>query len=1726
MTVILATVMALIIPGQSFGETAAYDGGYQAPICTSGVSPCDVPAALIQSRDNIAGGSEPNQPNTLAASPCSDGILGEYQNTESLESFTVIDPTPPYFQPGDLVDIRAWVYCDPVEFFNDFLLVYVADSPDSPVWGITGIPIICMQPGLSQLFITGVSLPMTTGNVAIRLQFQRLPDPNPCVIKDYVDYDDLVLYVSPDSDNDGLQDVLENTMCTDPDLADSDGDGLCDGNLAVGSTCSAGEDVDADGVIDPTETDPCDPDTDGDGLTDGEEVNTYGTDPLDPDTDADGLNDFAEVNFTPTEFICMAGDSCASVSGCTMQYSSTTGHNYLFCTDNKDWQGARDFCRSFGGDLVYVGDSGENEWVKVQLELVNVSSWLGYLQDPAGAEPGGGWYWSHGNPYGVEDWGPGEPNNSGGNEDCADFHVGYGFQWNDADCNTLYDFVCEDGFILNPFDPDTDGDGMNDGYEYDYSICAGLDPQVAGNTLGDNDLDGLANLGENNFGTDPCDPDTDGDGLFDGTENSYCTDPLDPDTDNDGLCDGDTAVIDGSTVCAAGEDMDLNGNVDMGETDPCNANTDGDSLDDGADCGPLDPNNWISCLTCLDGDTDNSFLGCDAYVTITGPDCDDGNPNVWDACATCADGDGDTYYDQCNDYVTINGPDCDDGNTHIYPDAPELCDGIDNQCPGDAGYGEIDETCPTINVSLFDPATATDVNKDQFFDFTVDVTCGLTADCGDVTVALDPIMTLTTTNAGGNSHDGNMFNLSATTRPVTIKKFSINFNAGAVNAWVYWHPDGYVASDDGQWNLVGTAPITGVPGTFVDIPLDVDIVIQPGQTVGFYITNSGGTEPDAISTNGDISAYSNADLNLADGIGLGFPFAGPGVSNRIWNGAITYETKSLLCMGNQCSQIQSLVESDGWTYSTGASCTAGHDVYLITQGTADAVYNNCVAGGYDLLVDAYWARFSAAFQATYGPFSYAMGRQVSTVSATAHEITAGYSGDITFSTNGGRIVYFADFIANGGDNELMYFAAAGQTSLGTDMHSGGGKLVLGGTFFIYQDDFPDWSSAEGQQIFLNALDWLYKPALLCLGTRCSLVQSLVESNDWSFSTGAGCSPGYDAVLITEGLSDAEYNNCVAGGYDILVDGYWARDSAAFQATYGPSNYSMGRQVSTVSATPHEITAGYSGDVTFSTNGGRITFFPDFMANGGDNELMYYSTTGQISLGTDIHSGGGKLVLGGTFFIFTSDFPDYSSVEGQQIFINALNWLIKKVVTKGLIPTDSGTPFYTTDPNPVTINLLAGQSQQVTWSVNATGDPATYIFFATAEVVAEPSIGSTTDTVAITIVPCDDGDGDGISDHFDNCQTDANPGQEDAGWKTQAGASVVLDDDMDIYTWWPGLEAQEVSSPVHDGNIAFLTNDNDHFANDYIGTVGDVDYIRFWLYLTAADADLLLQVRCIAGGWEHRWGFSSNGFWEGLSWPRKGEDYNLPLAQWFPVLLHLEDDLGCVAGDSIIGLAFSVQAGDTAYFDSVALYADFPEGDACDFTGDFDADGVTDGAEYNYTPNDFTCMAGDSCASVPGCSMTYSDTTGHNYLFCTDTNSWQDARDKCRSYGGDLAVIDDGDENDWVINRLSTHTWIGLNDLDSEDIFVYSHGSPVSFTYWLEPGQPNPANDTEDCVRYYNFPPYSWADSGCTMLMNYVCEDGLQRRLGRGRPQRRRGGVHLQFPSQRTRHRRRRAFRRR
>ncbi len=95
---------------------------------------------------------------------------------------------------------------------------------------------------------------------------------------------------------------------------------------------------------------------------------------------------------------------------------------------------------------------------------------------------------------------------------------------------------------------DTDGDGLDDYYEFLQLGTSLTEPDTDENGISDAeedfDGDGLNNAQEYLYGTLPWESDTDEDGLSDGDEVLvYGTDPLKPDTDGDGLIDGDEPAM-------------------------------------------------------------------------------------------------------------------------------------------------------------------------------------------------------------------------------------------------------------------------------------------------------------------------------------------------------------------------------------------------------------------------------------------------------------------------------------------------------------------------------------------------------------------------------------------------------------------------------------------------------------------------------------------------------------------------------------------------------------------------------------------------------------------------------------------------------------------------------------------------------------------------------------------------------------------------------------------------------------------------------------------------------------------------------------------------------------------------------------------------------------------------------------------------------------------------------
>ena len=109
--------------------------------------------------------------------------------------------------------------------------------------------------------------------------------------------------------------------------------------------------------------------------------------------------------------------------------------------------------------------------------------------------------------------------------------------------------------------------------------------------------------------------DTDGDGLNDLLEDTSCTFSADVDSDDDGLGDGE-------------EDANGNGQVDPGETDPCNADSDGDGIQDGTEQGETDG--------LPDPDGEGLLLGTDPELFVADADF----LSVTDPLDADSDGDG------------------------------------------------------------------------------------------------------------------------------------------------------------------------------------------------------------------------------------------------------------------------------------------------------------------------------------------------------------------------------------------------------------------------------------------------------------------------------------------------------------------------------------------------------------------------------------------------------------------------------------------------------------------------------------------------------------------------------------------------------------------------------------------------------------------------------------------------------------------------------------------------------------------------------------------------------------------------------------------------------------------------------------------------------------------------------------------------------------------------------
>jgi len=436
---------------------------------------------------------------------------------------------------------------------------------------------------------------------------------------------------SDDSDFDGIEDGTEDSNQdgavagddvpyttpvpgeiwteTDASNSDTDADGIIDGL----------EDKDADGTVDIGESNPLDQDSDDDGLADGTEdadhdgifgIADAQSSPVLADTDGDGLPDGLETGLTGPG---VAGRNEAPDIGPGEDGTDVTSTSFVLDADagasmtspilsDSDGDGIADGVEDADGDGAVEGDL-RRYGTPVPGEIWTETDPSNPDTDADGISDG----LEDSNRNGALD--PGESNPLDQDSDDDGLPDGWIDGANGAPLDTIAQALegedrDRDGVFgssdveSSPVEADLDGDGL---MEADSDGDGLLDGVEAGLPVGGgvNGRNGTPDGGPGGDGTDVTSPNF----RPDGDAGLTTTRPWDADSDDDGLPDGfidgynpnssgmPGGIKNGSASVYEGEDIDMDGAVDPGETNPNRGptSTDGDGVRDGTEQGVTSP---------------------------------------------------------------------------------------------------------------------------------------------------------------------------------------------------------------------------------------------------------------------------------------------------------------------------------------------------------------------------------------------------------------------------------------------------------------------------------------------------------------------------------------------------------------------------------------------------------------------------------------------------------------------------------------------------------------------------------------------------------------------------------------------------------------------------------------------------------------------------------------------------------------------------------------------------------------------------------------------------------------------------------------------------------------------------------------------------------------------------------------------------------------------------------
>lgn len=103
------------------------------------------------------------------------------------------------------------------------------------------------------------------------------------------------------------------------------------------------------------------------------------------------------------------------------------------------------------GHLATPASAGDESFLLTKFGSIANGYWLGGYQPAGSTEPSGGWTWVNGQTWSYTDWGSGQPDNAGGNENCLILsnHVG---AWSALHWDDVSSAYASNGFIVE-YDP-------------------------------------------------------------------------------------------------------------------------------------------------------------------------------------------------------------------------------------------------------------------------------------------------------------------------------------------------------------------------------------------------------------------------------------------------------------------------------------------------------------------------------------------------------------------------------------------------------------------------------------------------------------------------------------------------------------------------------------------------------------------------------------------------------------------------------------------------------------------------------------------------------------------------------------------------------------------------------------------------------------------------------------------------------------------------------------------------------------------------------------------------------------------------------------------------------------------------------------------------------------------------------------------------------------------------